>query len=84
MRLRLDLSRLADGEHLLEIRAVRLPKGEESDPVSVRIVKKGGEVTIATPKRQEPIQKRGAQDYPRYAQALTLANRSSKSEPEQE
>ena len=60
VRLKLDLSRLPDGEQSLEIRAVRLPKGDESDPISIRIMKNGKEVTVVTPKRQEPVrEKRG-------------------------
>ena len=54
VRLKFDLARLQDGEHILEIKAVDRPTGRYSETVLVKLLKKNGkEVTLETP-QDEP------------------------------
>jgi hypothetical protein len=48
VRLRFDLGKLPDGEHNIEIKAVNDSAQRESEPVSMQILKKNGEVLTLT------------------------------------
>ena len=43
VRLRFDLSKLPDGEHTIEIKAVNESRQTESEPVSLKLLKKNGQ-----------------------------------------
>ncbi len=54
VRLRFDLSKLPDGEHTIEVKAVNESRNTVSEPVSLKLVKKDGQVVIQTAPRGTP------------------------------
>jgi hypothetical protein len=54
VRLKFDLGKLTDGEQTVEIKAVNESTRAESQPVSVRVLKKDGKVVIVTTPEKKP------------------------------
>lgn len=58
VRLRFDLSKLPDGEHTMEIKAVNEAKQTESEPASLKVLKKNGQgVTLSAPQGKSEKEK---------------------------
>jgi len=54
VRLKFDLGKLPDGEHKVEVRAVKESTGEKSEPAYAQILKKGAQAVMLTTPQPEP------------------------------